>query len=92
MMLKLLISPGPDASADIVPWPDKADAAHCLRLNMDPSMIVIHMPEGPDAREEMATFLRSLSQHAGILAAVLDPKGGMGWIGNMPEQLQPERG
>lgn len=91
-MLKLLISPGPDASADIIPWPDKEDAGHCLRLNMDPSLIVIHVPEGPEAREGMAAFLRSLSQHAGILAAVLDPKGGMGWVGNLPERFEAERG
>lgn len=91
-MLKLLISPGPNASADIVPWSDEAEPAHCLRLNMDPSMIAIHMPEGPNGREEMAAFLRSLSQHAGVLAAVLDPTGGMGWVGNMPTQFEPERG
>ena len=64
-MLKLMISPGPAASADIVAWPDSAAAEHCLRLNLDPAQIAIHVPDGPDGREQLAAFLRTLSQHAG---------------------------
>lgn len=91
-MLKLLVSPGSEASVDIVPWPDVTAATYCLRLNLDPALIAIHMPDGPDGREELAAFLRKLSQHAGLLAAVLDPANGAGWVGNMPEQLKTERG
>ncbi|WP_394614575.1 hypothetical protein JNUCC0626_32490 [Lentzea sp. JNUCC 0626] len=90
-MLKLMIAPGPDASADIVAWPDTDTAGHCLRLNLDPSLIAIHVPDGPDGRKQLAAFLRSLSQHAGLLAAVLEPGKGAGWIGNMPD-LMAERG
>ncbi|MFS8101939.1 hypothetical protein LFM09_32905 [Lentzea alba] len=86
MMLKLLVSPGPEASADIVPWPDLTAAAYCLRLNLDPAQIAIHMPDGPNGREELAAFLRKLSQHAGLLAAVLDPQHGAGWVGGLPTQ------
>lgn len=90
-MLKLMISPGPAASADIVAWPGSAAAEHCLRLNLDPAQIAIHVPDGPDGREQLAAFLRTLSQHAGLLAAVLEPSKGAGWVGNTPAPLV-ERG
>ncbi|SDH58576.1 hypothetical protein SAMN05216553_13113 [Lentzea fradiae] len=89
-MLKLMISPGPAASADIVAWPDSAEAEHCLRLNLDPAQIAIHVPNGPGGREQLAAFLRTLSQHAGLLAAVLDPAKGAGWIGNTPTSLREQ--
>lgn len=92
MMLKLLVAAGPGASVDIVPWPDAVASAHCLRLNLGSAQIAIHMPDGPNAEQELAAFLRTLSQHAGILAAVLDPKGGMGWAGGLPEQSARKRG
>ncbi|TWP51560.1 hypothetical protein FKR81_15310 [Lentzea tibetensis] len=80
-MLKLMVSPGPNAKAEVVPWP-AVTYAYCLRLHLDPSMIVIHMPEGPDAQKEMAAFLRSLANEAGLLALVLDPR---------PENLPGQR-
>jgi hypothetical protein len=86
-MLKLMVSPGPGASADIVAWPDTDAADHCLRLNLDAAQIAIHVPDGPDGRERLAAFLRTLSQHAGLLAAVLEPAKGAGWVGCMPEQM-----
>ncbi|TWP51257.1 hypothetical protein FKR81_16735 [Lentzea tibetensis] len=73
-MLKLMASPGPDARAEVVPWPGMVTAAYCLRLHLDPSMIVIHIPEGPNGREQLAAFLRSVANEAGLLAMVLDPK------------------
>lgn len=73
-MLKLMVSPGPDAKAEVVPWPGMVTAAYCLRLHLDPSMIVFHIPEGPDGRERLAAFLRSVASEAGLLAMVLDPK------------------
>ncbi|SFR21979.1 hypothetical protein SAMN04488564_10622 [Lentzea waywayandensis] len=87
MMIKLLLAPGPDAAADIVSWPDETAAGYCLRLNLDPSQIAIHVPDGPDGEQLLASFLRKLSQHAGLLAAVLEPKSGTGWVGGMPDKL-----
>lgn len=36
-------------------------------------MIVIHAPDRPEGRQELAVFLRSLANEAGLLAMVLDP-------------------
>jgi hypothetical protein len=75
-MLKVMMAPGSAARAEIVPWPGVVTAAYCLRLFLDPEMVVIHIPEGPDGRRELASFLRSVSREAGLLATVLAPDSG----------------
>lgn len=89
-MLKLMLAPGAHARAEIVPWPGVVTAAYCLRLHLDPDMVVIHIPEGPDGRRELAAFLRSVSRESGLLATVLDPDPGAYGSHVLPEERQEQ--
>ncbi|XVV05908.1 hypothetical protein ACQPW3_11140 [Actinosynnema sp. CA-248983] len=73
-LVRAMFTLGPEAVAEVIPWP--GTELYALRVRLDPGEVVIGPADGPEGAAEMAVFLMALGEVCVMLASILDAHPG----------------